>query len=93
MQIDQFDTPSIQWNQLREQFVLQMLVSEVDEDYWVKLVSYCLDNLAYKVYEHWSGMVTRDQNIDWYEFSELMECHFQKKRELGLAQMELRSSQ
>ncbi len=89
--IDKFDTSSMQWNCWREQFELQMLVNDVDEDYWVKLASYNLDNRAYEPYEHWSGMLTGNQNIVWDDFAMLMERHFQRKRDPGLAQVELRA--
>ncbi len=89
--MDKFDTSSMQWNHWKEQFELQMLANEVDEDYWVKLASYNLDDRAYKAYEHWSGMVTRNQNISWDDFAQLMERQFQRKQDPGLAQVELRA--
>ncbi len=70
--INKFDTSSMQWNCWREQFELQMLVNEVDENYWVKLASYNLDDHAYNAYEHCSGMVTGNQNINWNDFAQLM---------------------
>ncbi len=91
VQIDQFDTSTMQWNWSREQFELQLQANEVDEEYWVKLASYRPDSLAYKAYEHWSGLVTRNQNINWDKFAHLMEQHYQKKRDPGLAQVELRA--
>ncbi len=55
------------------------------------MASYNLDDHAYKAYEHWSGMVTGNQNITGDDFAQLMERHFERKRDPGVAQVELRA--
>ncbi len=79
VQIEKFDASKMQWTRWQEQFELQMLANDVPEDSWVKLVSFHLDDRAYKAYKQWTSKVTGNQLITWNELATLMEHHFQKE--------------